>query len=61
MKESYADLKTKLDEVIDNIQDPSTDLDQALILHAEGKKLIDKLEKYLGEVKEKIAKTKKLD
>lgn len=61
MKESYTELKTKLDDVIAKIQDPSTDLDQALVLHAEGKKLVDKLEKYLGEVKEKITKTKKAD
>lgn len=55
MKETYADLKQKLEDIIDKLQSPQTDLDEALKLHTEGAGLIEKLEKYLNEVQ---AKTK---
>ncbi len=58
MKDSYSELKNKLDQIISKIEDSNTDLDQALVLHAEGKKLLEKLDKYLGEVKEKISAAK---
>lgn len=58
MKDSYSDLRKKLDEIISKIEDPSTDLDQALILHAEGKKLLEKLDKYLVDVKDKVKTAK---
>lgn len=58
-KESYKDLKKKLDEIIEKMQDPATELDDALALHEEGKKLIVSLESYLKGVQEKVDKATK--
>ena len=59
MKNSYKDTKKKLDEIIEKMQDPSTDLDDALKLHEEGKKLIANLENYLKDVQKKVSKATK--
>lgn len=53
MKHSYAEIKQKLEDVIDKLQNPQTDLDEALKLHKQGAELIEKLEKYLSEVQTK--------
>ena len=58
MKESYANLKNKLDDIIGKIQDSNTDLDEALILHAEGQKVLEKLHTYLDDAKQKISQKK---
>ena len=58
MKASYANLKTKLDDIIGKIQDSNTDLDEALILHEEGQKVLEKLHTYLGDAKQKISQKK---
>lgn len=58
-QESYKTLKDKLDVLIAKLQDPSIDLDEALKLHKEGKKLIVQLENYLKDVEQKVAKATK--
>ena len=58
MKDSYADLKTKLDNLLSELQDPDTDLDKALKLHEEAKKVLVKLDAYLAVVKQKVDKAK---
>lgn len=56
MKYTYSGTKQKLDEILEKIQDPATDLDQALELHAEAKKLLKELTTYLKEVEKKVTK-----
>ena len=51
---NYGEIKNKLDEVIAKMQDTDTDLDQALKLHEDGKKLVKQLESYLKDVEKKI-------
>lgn len=56
---NYGEIKNKLDEVLAKMQDPETDLDQALKLHNEGKLLVKQLESYLKDVEKKINKVDK--
>ncbi len=58
-KQSYKELKHQLDEVLEKMQDPETELDEALELHAKGKKLVALLESYLEEVEQKVVKATK--
>jgi exodeoxyribonuclease VII small subunit len=55
MKKSYAQLKQELDEIIIKIQDPKVDIDEALGLHEQAKKIIIDLEKYLAGAKQKLS------
>lgn len=55
-KKTYKQLKNELEKVLDRLQDPQTDIDEALRLHEEGKKLIDQLEAYLDDVEQKVGK-----
>lgn len=57
--QSYRELKQKLDEILEKMQDPTTDLDTALQLHEEGKKILSLLQEYLKEVDSKISKASK--
>lgn len=54
MKRSYQQLRTELDALLDAIQDPEIDIDQALVLHEKAQKVIRELETYLGEAELKI-------
>ncbi len=58
MKQNYSELRKRMDEILTELQDPGTDLDRAVLLHAEGKKTLDKLEVYLTETKLKVNKAK---
>lgn len=58
-KESYKNLKSQLDDVLAQLQDESLDIDEAVILHEKGQKLIDQLEKYLDGTSAKIKKNTK--
>ena len=58
MKDSYADLKTKLDNLLSELQNPDTDLDKALKLHDEAKDVLANLDAYLAVVKQKVDKAK---
>jgi exodeoxyribonuclease VII small subunit len=55
-KLSYNELKTQLDEILEKLQDPMTEIDEALELHKQGKVVITKLESYLKEVELRIQK-----
>ncbi len=59
MKESYTDLKTRLQEVIDQLQNEDLDLDKAIKLHEEGQKILDKIDIYLNDMEAKIKENKK--
>lgn len=50
---TYKQIKQELDEVLIKLQDPETDLDDAIKLHEKGKLLIAELEKYLAAVDKK--------
>jgi exodeoxyribonuclease VII small subunit len=54
----YQTLSIKLDEVLAKLQQPDVRVDEAVTLYDEGLKLIDELEKHLGEAENKIEKLK---
>lgn len=59
-KKSYRDLQSELDAVLMQMQSAELDIDKALDLYKEGKKLIEELENHLKTAKneiESLAKT----
>lgn len=50
---SYQELKDKLEAVLGQLQHEDTDVDKALELHKEGKKILDQIETYLGDASKK--------
>ncbi len=59
MKQSYGEIKNKLDQVVAALQEPNVGVDEAIKLHAEAKKLIAELETYLKSKETKITKATK--
>jgi exodeoxyribonuclease VII small subunit len=59
MKQSYSDMKNKLDSVVAALQEPNVGVDEAVKLHEEAKKLIVELETYLQAKEAKITKATK--
>lgn len=57
-KQSYKELKQRLDEIIEKMQNPETDLDEMLSLHKEGEKIIQSMQEYLKEIDKKISNAK---
>lgn len=55
---SYRSLKAELEDVLEKLQDPGIDLDEANKIHDQGKKLIAELSKYLASVEQKVKKPK---
>ncbi len=55
---NYQKLKSDLEEVLDALQNPDTDIDEALKLHEKGQKLLKQLEAYLSDVETKISSKK---
>jgi exodeoxyribonuclease VII small subunit len=53
-KPSYADLNRELESILGELQDPSTDIDQALTLYKRGQEVIKQLEDYLNRSKNSI-------
>jgi exodeoxyribonuclease VII small subunit len=53
-KESYTQLKAQLDEVMYKLRNESIGVDEALVLHDEGKKILAKLDAYLSTIEAKI-------
>ncbi len=54
MKQSYSDLKKRLDEIIFWFEQDEIDLDEALIKYQEAQKLIEQIEAYLSALEQKI-------
>lgn len=54
MKRSYQELRAELDNLLDAIQDPEVDIDEALELHGKAQMVIKDIEKYLEESELKI-------
>lgn len=59
MKKTYQELKEQLDTILDRLQDPATEIDDAIKLHETGKKLLAELEAYLEQAEQKIKKAVK--
>jgi exodeoxyribonuclease VII small subunit len=55
---NYQTLSLELDEVLAQLQQPDIRVDEAVVLYERGLKLIDELEKHLGEAENKIEKLK---
>lgn len=51
MAKSYKQLKDRLQEVMEELENESIDIDEALVLHQEASELIKELEKYLKKTK----------
>ncbi len=56
---SYKTLRAELDETLARLQDPATDVDEALKLYERGQKVADELTAYLKKAEAKIQKIKK--
>lgn len=56
-KKTYQELKSELDDVMIRLQDPVTDIDDAIALHDQAKKLIAELEAYLDDAGNAIKKS----
>lgn len=54
IKKTYRQLRKELDDVLVKLQDPITDIDDAIVLHEKAKELIVEIEAYLGEAQKKI-------
>lgn len=48
-KKNYNQLKRELETILNELQHEDTDIDKAVGLHKEGKKLLSELEKYLAD------------
>lgn len=55
---TYQKLSDELDEVLVRLQQPGTDIDQALKLYEQGQVLIKKLEQHLTTAENKINRLK---
>ncbi len=55
-KQSYRELRTKLDELMTWFEGEDLDVDEALKKHAEAEKVIKDLEEYLVQTEQKIKK-----
>ncbi|HEX8762470.1 MAG TPA: exodeoxyribonuclease VII small subunit [Candidatus Saccharimonadales bacterium] len=55
-KNSYQNLSLELDEVLTALQQPGIQVDDAAKLYERGLKLVDQLEKHLGEAENTIKK-----
>ena len=55
-KQSYRELRTKLDELMTWFEGEDLDVDEALKKHAEAEKVIKDLEEYLIQTEQKIKK-----
>lgn len=55
----YKELKDKLDQIIEKLEQADVDIDEAVKLHAEGQKTVAELEKYLEKTKHKFEVIKK--
>jgi len=53
-KQSFKSLQAELDEVLARLQDPATDVDEALKLHERGQVVIKELEAYLKHAQNSI-------
>lgn len=54
----YQQLSAKLDAVLEKLQDPNVQVDQAIELYEKGIKLTAQLEKHLKTAENKLAKLK---
>jgi exodeoxyribonuclease VII small subunit len=53
-KKNYQVLSAELDEILARLQDPATDVDEALKLHEHGQVVIKELEAYLKHAQNSI-------
>jgi exodeoxyribonuclease VII small subunit len=55
---SYRELREKLDAVMQWFESESLDVDEALAKHQEATQLLDQLDTYLEQAKQKVTKVK---
>ncbi len=49
MADKYQDLKAKLGEIVNKLQDEAVDVDEAVVLHKEAQKVLASIDKYLAD------------
>lgn len=52
--ESYQDMEKRMEEILGRLKDESLSLDEQIALGEEGRKLIERMEKILDELKKKV-------
>ena len=52
----YKELNNELDDILDQLQNPETDIDEALLLYARGQKVVKELEQYLKTAENSVKK-----
>lgn len=57
-KKSYQQMKDELDGIIARLESDEVDIDEAVKLHGQGKKLAEEIEKYLKKVRSSLDITK---
>ena len=55
-KKTYAELSSELDKIMAELQDPATDIDEAIKLHERGQKLITQMQAYLKQAENTVRK-----
>lgn len=50
----YASLKEELNQILDQLQAPGTDIDKSIELYKQGQKLVNELQKYLDNAKNQV-------
>jgi exodeoxyribonuclease VII small subunit len=54
----YIQIRSELDEVLEQLQNVDNDVDKAIDLHRKGEHLINELRQYLKDAKNELTKTK---
>jgi exodeoxyribonuclease VII small subunit len=54
-KTSYEDLSLKLDNILGKLENFDTDVDEASKLYEEGMKIVEQLDKHLGQAKNRVS------
>ncbi len=60
MANTYRELQDNLDEILEQMQNPSIDIDDALKLYKKGSLVIEKLQKRLEDTKVEIEKISRI-
>jgi len=55
-KKTYATMSRDLEEILESLQNSSTDIDEAIKLHERGQKLIADMQTYLKQAENKVRK-----
>jgi exodeoxyribonuclease VII small subunit len=58
-KQTYRELRKKLEDILHRLESEDLDIDEAIVLHAQGQKIVAEMEKYLKDVGKSIKSSTK--